>query len=148
MHLRHRLKIGQALAAAGLVMLLASCETIDQALLPGGAETGRESGGGQSQVETREPLVIIRFDQADVAYEAPLFGAVNAALARKPDAAFDVVAVTPGEAPTELDSERGRRNAEMVAKSLGDFGVPLDRVTLSAAAKPDVQVDEVYVYVR
>ncbi len=115
-----------------------------------GATSGQPAPapGGQSLSPTREPLVIIRFDQPDVAYEGPLQSAVAAALERKSDAVFDVVAVTPDNAQALQNSERGRRNAERVVQSLTRFGLPPERVTLAAATDPNVQVDEVYVYVR
>ncbi|MEO1193819.1 MAG: hypothetical protein AAFY02_18835 [Pseudomonadota bacterium] len=105
-------------------------------------------GGAQSLVGTREPLVVIRFDRANVNYDAPLYAAVSAALERRPNAAFDVVSVSPGSTQARLNSARGRQNAERVVRSLANMGLPLDRIGLAATSSPAVQVDEVYVYVR
>src|SRR3546814_6499297 len=38
---------------------------------------------------------VIRFDRPNVQYEQPLYSAVSRALERRPDAFFDVVAVSP-----------------------------------------------------
>ncbi len=105
-------------------------------------------GGPQSLVGTREPLVVIRFDRPNVDYDAVLYSAVAAALDRRPNAAFDVVAVSPGGQQARLNSARGRRYAEQVMRSLANMGLPLDRISIGATASPNVYVDEVYVYVR
>ncbi|GAB5470736.1 MAG: hypothetical protein Kilf2KO_37660 [Rhodospirillales bacterium] len=105
-------------------------------------------GGAQSLVGTREPLVVIRFDRPNVDYDSVLYAAVSAALERRPNAAFDVVSVSPGLQQARLNSARGRRYAEQVVRSLANMGLPLDKVGLAATASPNVQVDEVYVYVR
>ena len=49
----------------------------------------------QLGVAGRRALVTIRFDQANVDYEQPLFNAIKQALERRPDAYFDVVGVSP-----------------------------------------------------
>ena len=41
----------------------------------------------------RRPLVVIRFDRANVPYEQALYTAVSRALERRPQALFDLVAV-------------------------------------------------------
>ncbi len=42
----------------------------------------------------KRPLVVIRFDKPDVAYEPALYQALSRALERRPDATFDLVAVS------------------------------------------------------
>jgi len=119
------------------------------ASLSSGVPSPAPFGGGASLVGVREPLVVIRFDRPNVDYDAALYGAVSAALERRPNAAFDVVAVSPGLGQqARTNSARGRRYAEQVVRSLANMGLPLDRVSLSATANPNVQVDEVLVFVR
>jgi len=118
------------------------------ASLTSGTPTPPPVGGGQSLVGTREPLVIIRFDRPNVDYESVLYSAVSSALERRPNAAFDVVAVSPGGRGAGLNTARSRRNAEEVVRSLANLGLPLDRVSLAATSSPQAQVDEVYVFVR
>ncbi|MCP4329879.1 MAG: hypothetical protein GY791_15745 [Alphaproteobacteria bacterium] len=108
------------------------------------------AGGGGNQVASvaeRRPLVMIRFDRADVQYEEPLFSAANQALQRFPNAQFDLVAVAPAGASPAVQ-ESSRRNAEKVMRSLTNMGVPANRVTMSAAASPTVATEEVHIFVR
>ena len=97
------------------------------------------------------PLVVIRFDQPDVAYEQPLYTAVSRALERKPSATFTIQAVapnagTPGQ--VAVNTNASRQNAENVLRALTNMGLPADRVSLSATMSPDVQSNEVRVFVR
>lgn len=109
------------------------------------------AGGAASQVGARQPLAVIRFDRENVQYEQALFTVVGAALERRPNAAFDIVAVAPSggdSARVALDTSRSRRNAENVLRTLTNMGLPADRMTLSATASPQAQVNEVHIYVR
>lgn len=102
-------------------------------------------------VEGRQPLVVIRFDRADVAYQQALYNAVSRALERKPDARFDLVSVTAvqgSQTQTALNTSASRRNAERVLRSLTDMGLPANRVTVSATNNPRVASNEVHLYVR
>ncbi|SME93754.1 hypothetical protein SAMN06265365_101606 [Tistlia consotensis] len=97
------------------------------------------------------PLVVIRFDRQNVDYEPALFSAVSAALERKPNAGFDLVAVAPGSGPAgevNLAAQTTRQNAEKVLRSLTNMGLPADRVSLSSVTNPSATVGEVHVYVR
>jgi len=97
------------------------------------------------------PLVVIRFDRPDVAYEQPLYTAVSRALERKPGAAFTIQAVAPNQgtaAEVAVNSNASRQNAENVLRSLTNMGLPADRVSLSATMSPDVQSNEVRIFVR
>ena len=80
------------------------------------------------------PLVIIRFDRKDVAYEQALYNAVSRALERRPSATFSLVAVAPnigGAARVALSRNKARRNAEGVLRALQRMGLPPQRVSLS-----------------
>lgn len=97
------------------------------------------------------PLVVIRFDRPNIAYEDALYTAVKSALDRRPSAVFDVVAVspstgTPGRAA--LSETAARRNAEAVVRSLSQMGLPADRVRISSLSSPDASSGEVRVFVR
>ena len=109
------------------------------------------AGGAASAVGQRQPLAVIRFDRDNVQYEQALFTVVGAALERRPNAAFDIVAVAPAggdSARVALNTNRSRRNAETVLRTLTSMGLPADRMTLSATSSPQTQVNEVHVYVR
>lgn len=99
----------------------------------------------------RRPLVVIRFDRPNVAFEEPLYSAVSRALERRPQAAFDLVAVAPGRgspAQVTVASNKSKRNAESVLRSLSDMGLPLHRVRLSAMTSTKADTSEVHIYVR
>lgn len=98
----------------------------------------------------RTPLVVIRFDRADVPYQQALYNAVSQALARKPNAMFDVMAVAAGgsQAQAASNQNQARRNADRVLRSLADMGLPASRVNVSAGTNPQAAANEVQVFVR
>jgi len=102
-------------------------------------------------IATGRPLVVIRFDRPDVQYQQPLYQAVSQALARRPNAGFDLVAVAPssgGTAQVALNSNMAQRDADQVLRSLISMGLSPDRVSMSSATSPNAQVNEVHLYVR
>lgn len=106
---------------------------------------------GFAGTEGRRPLVVIRFDRPKVEYEQALYGAVTKALERRPDASFDLVAVsaTKGSAgQAAINATAARKNAEAVLRALNSMGLPADRVTLSAATSGTASTNEVHLYVR
>ena len=100
---------------------------------------------------TRRPLVVIRFDRPNVAYEQALYSALSGALNRRPSATFDLVAVAPQSgSPAEVTSaqNRSKRDAERVLRSMSEMGLPMERVRLSAMTSAGAASNEVHVYVR
>jgi len=110
--------------------------------------------GGGSPVAaggSPRPLVKIRFDKANVAYEQPVYMAVNEALQRYPNARFELVAVHPAggnSAESTIESTRARRNAEKVLRSMTQMGVTMDRIDLSYMPSADASTSEVHLYIR
>lgn len=97
------------------------------------------------------PLVKIKFDKANVAYEQPVYMAVNEAMDRYPNALFELVAVHPSEgnaAMKAIESTRARRNAEKVLRSLTKMGLSAEKIRLSHMPSADVSASEVHIYVR
>jgi len=97
------------------------------------------------------PLVVIRFDRPNVEFQQALYNAVSRALERKPNASFDLVAVSPkrgSPAQVALNSTQSKRSAESVLRTLADMGLPANRVKLSSRASQDVSSNEVQIYVR
>lgn len=121
--------------------------TFQNANLPGGAQ------GAQVQktvLSTPKPLVKIRFDENNVAYEQPVYAAVNDALKKYPDARFDVIAVHPEKgnaAQVAIESTKARRNAEKVLRSLTEMGISLERTNLSYAKSAKAHSSEVHIYI-
>ena len=115
------------------------------------ASMGPSAARSLGTVADRRPLVVIRFDRPNVAYQQPLYAAVNQALQRRPQAGFDLVAVAMGRgSPGQVTvaSNKAKRNAETVLRSLSEMGLPLQRVRLSAITNAQVQSNEVRLYVR
>lgn len=111
------------------------------------------SGGVVGPVATtgRSPLVVIRFDRADVPYQQALYTAVSRTLEQRPDALFDLVAVAPtkgGQARVALNSQKARQHAENVVRSLIEMGLPPNRVAVSAQTMAQADNNEVHLYVR
>jgi hypothetical protein len=104
-----------------------------------------------SGIATGRPLVVIRFDRDNPDYEQALFSAVSATLDRRPNAAFDLVAVAPAAgtpAQVSLNANNARRSADKVMRSLTSMGLSPDRVSLSTMTSQTAQTNEVQLYVR
>jgi hypothetical protein len=106
--------------------------------------------GTPVSTDGRVPLVVIRFDRADVPYQQALYNAVSQALQRKPNAVFDVVAVAAGgtQAQSASNQNQARRNADRVLRSLADMGLPASRVNVTAGSNAQAATNEVHVFVR
>ncbi len=99
----------------------------------------------------RKPLVIIRFDRENIAYEQALYNVVGRALERRPNATFELVTVAPasgGKARQALNSDRVRRSAEDVLRSLQGMGIPPQRVEISARTSAQATTNEVHLYLN
>lgn len=99
----------------------------------------------------RRPLVVIRFDREKVPYQQALYNAVGKVLERRPNAAFDLVAVAPasgGPARVALNSTKARRHAEDVLRSLVEMGLPPARVAVSGKTAARANSNEVHLYLR
>lgn len=136
--------------------------------LASGIKTGEIYGASLSNVATaaagpgpvagkpmdtsgRRPLVVIRFDRAKVPYQQALYNAVGRVLERRPNSAFDLVAVAPatgGPARVALNSNKARRHAEEVLRSLTEMGLPPARIAVSAKTLSSVSTNEVHLYLR
>ena len=107
--------------------------------------------GSPMDTTGRRPLVVIRFDRDKVPYQQALYNAVGQVLERRPDAAFDLVAVAPtsgGTARVALNSTKARRQAEEVLRSLVEMGLPPARVAISAKTSSGSKSNEVHLYLR
>lgn len=118
------------------------------AAAPAFAPAGADARAG---IAKRKPLVVIRFDRPDVEYEQALYKAVNAALERKPDVGFDVVAVAPATddaAEAARAASDSKQHADAVMRSLANMGLPASRITLSAITSATAATSEVHLYIR
>ncbi len=109
------------------------------------------SAGAPRPTANRRPLVVIRFDRKDVPYQQALYNAVSRVLEKRPDAVFDLVAVAPaagGQARVALNSNKARRQAETVLRSLIEMGLPPARVAVAARTAATTRTNEVHLYIR
>jgi hypothetical protein len=124
---------------------------VNQAMASVGAKRTDNIAGMPIDTSGRRPLVVIRFDRVDVPYEQALYSAISKVLDRRPNALFDLVAVSPaggGEAIIALNSSKSRRHAENVLRSLVDMGLPPSRVAVSGKTATAANVNEVHLYLR
>jgi hypothetical protein len=124
---------------------------VNQAMASAASGGSGNMAGNPLDTTGRRPLVVIRFDRTDIAYEQALYNAVKKVLERRPDATFDLVAVAPShgdEATIALNSSKSRRNAENVLRSLVDMGLPPARVAVSGKTAGNTDVNEVHLYLR
>ena len=109
------------------------------------------TAGAPLSTAGRRPLMVVRFDRNDVPYQQALYNAVSRVLEKRPDAVFDLVAVAPssgGQARIALNSNKARRHAEGVLRSLIEMGLPPARVAVSAKTAAAARTNEVHLYLR
>jgi hypothetical protein len=124
---------------------------VNRAMLSRAGANGAPLAMAPPNTTGRWPLVIIRFDRANVPFQQALYNAVSRVLERRPEAAFDLVSVAPasgGPARVALNSNKARRHAEEVLRSLVKMGLPPGRVTVSAKTSDTAPINEVHLYLR
>lgn len=164
--MRGWIRTGVPLAFTGI--LLAACQFADETLWPEKPPEGiappeaASEASGQSGAATPptapdaaakpEPLIVIRSDRPDVAFEAPLSQTVEQVLRLRPEALFDLVAVRPGRGESSELAQAGdltQQQAERVLRFLaGDLGLAPERVSLSATTNLAASAGEVHLYLR
>jgi hypothetical protein len=109
------------------------------------------AASGVSAPNPNKPLVVIRFDRANVDYEQAVYMATSEALQRFPNVGFEVVAVSPqggNPAQASLASSDAENNAQNVARSMAQMGVPGSRLKMSATRSPMARSPEVHIFLR
>ena len=109
------------------------------------------SGPRGAYAASSTPLVVIRFDKADVDYQQILYAALTEALKARPGAAFSVVAVSPTRGTVtavQLAQTTAHRHAQEVVRSMTDMGVPASRLAVASQTDPATSATEVRVFVR
>ena len=123
--------------------------------LYGGAPgiTMASASGGVQLASAGTPLVVIRFDHPGVDYQQILYAALNQALQTRPNAGFEVVAVSPtrgSAAAVQIAQTTAKRRAQEVLRAMTDMGVPATRMGDETASATDQGAadSEVRVFVR
>ncbi len=98
-----------------------------------------------AKIDGRRPLMTIRFDRANVAYEQPLYRAVKAALDKRPNTDFELVAVSSAKKGNAADA---LKKADAVRDTLLAMGLPEDRVYVSKTADMKTKTEEVRLFLR
>jgi hypothetical protein len=115
---------------------------------PGNASLAGPPGSG---LASGRPYVVIRFTESTVDYESALAEAVRRAVARRPNVAFDLVAVTP-RASTADDmaeqADKARAQAAAIMKSLSALGIGPERVMMATWTGQPTEVNEIRLYIR
>lgn len=141
---------GVLLIAAALS--LAGCHLLDRSDFAPAAKTPPPTQLTNAALpDNRQPLVTIRYETPNPAYEGALAQAVRAAEARTANLEYDVVAVIPqnNDPVAQLDAvTQGRDDAATVMRSIMGQNVPDTRIRLAARIDPDASALEVRVYVR
>ena len=82
------------------------------------------------------PLMVIRFNEAHVAYPKPLYQTVSQALKVKPSAVFDVVSIAPrakDDSNQSYYNNLAAQNTHKVLETLHQIGLPANRISLTEA---------------
>ncbi|MBT3358199.1 MAG: hypothetical protein HN403_01065 [Rhodospirillales bacterium] len=109
------------------------------------------SGARAADITGRRPLVVIRFDKPNVPFQQAVYNAVSRVLERRPAATFDLVAVAPaagGPARVAVNTNKSRRYAESVLRSLVEMGLPPGRVAIAGTTSGGAKSNEVHIYLR
>lgn len=120
--------------------------------LPGDPDLARANLGNQpANFNQSKPLVVIRFDRANVDYQQAVYTAASEALQRYPNVSFEVVAVAPpGKNPAQssLANSDAQSNAQGVVRSLTQMGIPGNRIKVSSTRSPMANTPEVHIFLR
>ncbi len=109
------------------------------------------AASGVSAPNATKPLVVIRFDRPNVDFEQAVYLATSESLQRFPNIGFEVVAVAPnGVNPAQgaLASSDAQNNAQNVARSMAQMGIPGSRIKMSSTHSPMARSPEVHIFLR
>ncbi|GAB0115123.1 hypothetical protein [Acidisoma sp. C75] len=134
------------------LLLLAACAPPGRGFLGPAAQSPSAAALPQAAARYgRVAYVTIPAGTPPAAYAGPLASAVGAAVSRKPQVVFDVVAAVP-QTGTPLDqiaaAEGLSPEAVAVARAIRQQGVPDQRITLGALVLPGLPAAQIRVYVR
>lgn len=121
---------------------------------PVGVEPQQVSAPGgvdPAPIGSARPLMRIKFNKANVNYQEPVYMTMNDAMEKYPAARFEVVAVYPengNKAQQAIESNRSRRHAENVLRTLNEMGLSPDRVVMSYLPSAEADSSEVHIYMR
>lgn len=96
------------------------------------------------------PLMVIRFNFANVMYEKSLYDTVERGLRAKPSARFEVVSVAKKSSDSDIQKrydELAARNIDKVLTTFHEMGVPDERVS-QGKSRENIKYNEVRIYIH
>jgi hypothetical protein len=140
---------------AGMVLVaglsMTGCTLIDQTTFAPAPEAAPPQAYVGPRLDTRTPLVTIGFGHPDPQYQAMLGYAVHAAEARDAGVRYDVYGVVPakGDASAQVAAAgAAQQNALEVMRAIMALGVPAERIHLGVRSDPNIDANQVRVYVK
>lgn len=109
------------------------------------------AASGVTAPNPNKPLVVIRFDRPNVDFEQAVYLATSEALQRFPNVGFEVVAVSPNggnPAQASLANSDAENDAQNVARSMAQMGIPGSRLKMSSTRSPMARSPEVHIFLR
>jgi hypothetical protein len=142
--------LSSRLLPAVLLALLAGCTLIDRRTFAPAPAAPSAADLAHARLPTL-PLVTIRFGATEPDYGPALTTAVQDAVARKPDATFEVMTPIPSDAPPAVQAAAARQGTEDmrgVANAIAAAGVAQDHVHLGFRGDAGTPPRQVEVFVR
>ncbi|HEY5239703.1 MAG TPA: hypothetical protein VIJ62_15080 [Rhizomicrobium sp.] len=96
-------------------------------------------------------VAVVHFDRKNPNYQQSLYASLNQALASRPGANFEIVAVSPtrgSAAAVQIAQTTAKRHAQEVLRAMTDMGVPASRLAISSSTDPAISAGEVRVFLR
>ena len=96
-------------------------------------------------------VAVVHFDRKNPNYQQSLYASLNQALASRPGANFEIVAVSPtrgSAAAVQIAQTTAKRHAQEVLRAMTDMGVPASRLAISSSTDPAISASEVRVFLR
>ncbi len=98
-----------------------------------------------------QPLMVIRFHKSPVYYQTQLFNVVQKTIQVKPNATFDTVFMVSKTGQPELDKrsfEQAKASWSQVLQTLTDIGVPEQQISVNFQQTPEVENNELRIFVH
>lgn len=94
------------------------------------------------------PLMIIRFNEQEVAFQDPLYETMTKVFKAKPSAVFDIVSVSQKSSNKDKQkhyNQVAQDNANKVIQTFNDMGMPMSRLTIANTSE-NVQSSEIRIF--
>lgn len=110
------------------------------------AENGSRAGA-TSMLQSKDAVMIIRFNQKYVYFENALKKVVDRVSAVKPNALYEIQSLVPNDS-SDANSRQYLDNLRSVIASLNHLGISKDRISVRTDVTDIVQSQEVNIFIR